>query len=78
MIYKSMPVNLNLWTTVSVLNIDDLPNIQAFAQEHGIDHSYAYLKTPYELSVDNTDVDARETYIRKLKQIRKIEIVAIK
>jgi sulfatase maturation enzyme AslB (radical SAM superfamily) len=77
-IYKSMPVELNLWTTVSVLNVDDLPNIQAFAREHGIDHSYAYLESPYELSVNNTDVAARETYIRKQKQIRKIEIVATK
>jgi hypothetical protein len=72
MIYKTMPVALNLWTTVSVLNIDDLPNIQKFAQEHGIDHSYAYLKTPFELSVDNTDITARDAYIAKQKQLRGI------
>ena len=70
MIYKTMPVRLNLWTTVSVLNIDDLPNILAFAQEHGIDHSYAYLKTPVELSVDNTDGNARDAYIEKQKRLR--------
>jgi molybdenum cofactor biosynthesis enzyme MoaA len=34
MIYKIMPVKLNLWTTVSVLNEDDLPNIQAFAKRY--------------------------------------------
>jgi MoaA/NifB/PqqE/SkfB family radical SAM enzyme len=45
MTYKTLPVTLNLWTTVSVLNVDDLPNIQAFAQEHGIDHSYAIILT---------------------------------
>ena len=73
MIYKSMPVNLNLWTTVSVLNVDDLPNIIAFAKEHNIDHSYAYLKEPIELSIDNTDADAREAYITKQKQLRGIE-----
>ena len=73
MTYKTMPVRLNLWTTVSMLNVDDLPNIQAFAQEHGIDHSYAYLKTPVELSVDNTDLVARQTYISKQKQLRGIE-----
>lgn len=72
MTYKTMPVRLNLWTTVSVLNIDDLPSIQAFAQEHGIDHGYAYLKTPVELSVDNTDVYARELYIQKQKQLRRL------
>jgi len=72
MIYKSMPVQLNLWTTVSVLNVDDLPNIQAFAQQHSIDHSYAYLKHPFELSVDNTDVVARNAYINKSKELRGI------
>ena len=72
MTYKSMPVRLNLWTTVSILNVDDLPNIQAFAQEHSIDHSWAYLKHPYELSVDNKDSGAAEAYIRNQKALRKI------
>jgi hypothetical protein len=67
-----MPVRLNLWTTVSVLNIDDLVNIQAFAQEHSIDHSWAYLENPVELSVDNTDVVAKEQYISTQKQLRGI------
>jgi MoaA/NifB/PqqE/SkfB family radical SAM enzyme len=72
MTYKAMPVTLNLWTTVSVLNVDDLSNIQTFAQEYGIDHSYAYLKHPFELSVDNTNVVARDAYIEKQKQLRGI------
>jgi molybdenum cofactor biosynthesis enzyme MoaA len=72
MTYKTMPVKLNLWTTVSILNITDLPNIQTFAKEHSIDHSYAYLKQPFELSVDNANVDAREAYISKQKQLRGI------
>lgn len=71
--YKTMPVKLNLWTTVSVLNVDDLPNIQAFAQEHRIDHSYAYLKQPYQLSVDNTDLVSRQAYIEKQKNLRGIK-----
>ena len=71
--YKTMPVKLNLWTTVSVLNVDDLPNIQKFAKEHNIEHSYAYLKNPFELSLDNTNVAARESYIAKQKQIRGIQ-----
>jgi sulfatase maturation enzyme AslB (radical SAM superfamily) len=70
MIYKTMPVRLNLWTTVSVLNIDDLPNILAFAQEHDIDHSWAYLKQPEELSVDNTNAIARDRYILKQLTLR--------
>ena len=72
MTYKTMPINLNLWTTVSVLNIDELSNIQAFAQEHGINHGYAYLKQPYELSIDNTDLAARDAYISKQKELRGI------
>lgn len=70
MTYKTMPVRLNLWTTVSVLNVDDLPNIQTFAQEHGIEHSWAYLKQPEELSVDNTNAIARDRYILKQLTLR--------
>jgi hypothetical protein len=73
MVYKTMPVTLNLWTTVSILNVDDLANIQAFAKEHEIDHSWAYLKHPYELSVDNTDSEASQAYISKQKQLRGIK-----
>lgn len=73
MTYKTMPVKLNLWTTVSILNVDDLPNIKAFAQEHAIDHSWAYLKHPAELSVDNHDIESRQAYIRKQKQLRGLD-----
>lgn len=71
MIYKNMPVKLNLWSTISVLNVDDLSNIVAFARANGIDHSYAYLKQPYELSIHNQDVRARETYILAQDQLRR-------
>lgn len=70
MTYKTMPVKLNLWTTVSVLNVDDLPNIQAFAQEHKIDHGYAYLKTPAVLDVNNKDQNAIDTYIQQQQKLR--------
>lgn len=73
MTYKTMPVKLNLWTTVSVLNVDDLPNIQAFAHEHGIKHSWAYLKDPEELAVGNPDHAAVQEYIRKQKELRGIQ-----
>lgn len=72
MIYKTMPVKLNLWTTVSVLNVDDLPNIISFAQEHQIDHSYAYLAEPFELSVQNNNIEAVKKYIQKQKSLRGI------
>jgi len=70
MTYKTMPVKLNLWTTVSVLNVDDLPNIQAFAQQHEIDHGYAYLKTPAVLDVNNKDQAAIDTYIQQQQKLR--------
>jgi molybdenum cofactor biosynthesis enzyme MoaA len=70
--YKSMPVKLNLWTTVSVLNLHDLPNIQKFAQEHGIDHGYAYLKEPVELDVNNKNTEQVQAYILKQQQLRGI------
>jgi sulfatase maturation enzyme AslB (radical SAM superfamily) len=70
MIYKEMPIKLNLWTTVSVLNVNDLPNIIAFAQKHNIDHSYAYLKEPVELDVNNKNKEQVDAYISKQKQLR--------
>ena len=70
--YKAMPVKLNLWTTVSILNVNDLANIQEFAYNHGIDHSWAYLKNPIELSVDNPDIIAGEAYIAQQKKLRNI------
>jgi MoaA/NifB/PqqE/SkfB family radical SAM enzyme len=73
MIYKTMPVQLNLWTTVSILNVQDLPNIQQFAKEHGIDHGYSYLKEPKELDVNNKDQTAVDAYIQKQKQLRGIK-----
>ena len=71
--YKSMPVSLNLWTTVSILNQHDLVNIQIFAKEHNIEHSWAYLKHPFELSVDNKNDLQQQAYISKQKQLRGIE-----
>ena len=71
--YRRMPVKLNLWTTVSRLNVAQLPEIIAFAKLHGIDHEYAYLKHPAVLDVNNTDEAALETYIQEQKQLRGIE-----
>lgn len=70
MTYKSMPVKLNLWTTVSALNVDDLPNIIAFAQEHKIDHDYAYLKYPPELDAKNKTPEQVKSYIQQQKSLR--------
>ena len=71
--YMSMPVKLNTWTTVSALNVDDLPNILKFVKEHQLEHSYAYLKYPPELDVENKDTPESLAYIQKQKQLRGIE-----
>lgn len=70
--YKDMPVKLNLWTTVSVLNVDDLPNMIAFARQHDIDHLYAYLDYPKELAVENKDTPESQQYIQRQKELRKM------
>ena len=70
MTYKNMPVSLNLWTTVSVLNQHQLPEIIEFAKSHGIDHDYAYLKHPAVLDVDNKDQMSIDAYIQEQKQLR--------
>lgn len=71
--YMGMPVKLNTWTTVSALNIDDLPNILKFVQEHNLDHSYAYLTIPKELAVENKDTPESLAYIQEQKRLRGME-----
>jgi sulfatase maturation enzyme AslB (radical SAM superfamily) len=71
--YRRMPVKLNLWTTVSVLNEPQLPELIAFARLHGIDHEYAYLKHPAVLDVKNKDQEAINAYIQEQKQLRGID-----
>ena len=71
--YMEMPIKLNTWTTVSALNVDDLPNILAFVKEHNIDHSYAYLTIPDELAVENKDTPESLAYIQEQKRLRGIE-----
>ena len=71
--YMEMPVALNTWTTVSALNVDDLPNILEFVKKHNLEHSYAYLKHPAELAVENKDTPECQAYIQQQKQLRGIQ-----
>jgi sulfatase maturation enzyme AslB (radical SAM superfamily) len=71
--YMKMPIKLNTWTTVSALNIDDLPNIIEFTKQHNLEHSYAYLTTPQELAVENKDMPASLAYIQEQKRLRGME-----
>jgi MoaA/NifB/PqqE/SkfB family radical SAM enzyme len=71
--YMKMPITLNTWTTVSALNVDDLPNILEFVKLHNLDHSYAYLKEPMELAVENKNTVESIAYIQKQKELRGIK-----
>ena len=51
MTYKSMPIELNLWTTVSALNIGNLKDIFTFVKDNEFDHSWALLENPIPLNV---------------------------
>lgn len=73
MCYMEMPITLNTWTTVSALNVDDLPNIIEFVKQHKLDHSYAYLTSPSELAVENKNTPESLAYIQELKRLRGIE-----
>ena len=44
-------LKLNCWTTISSLNVENLPSILDFATEHGIDHNWAFLSEPDALNV---------------------------
>ena len=44
-------LKLDTWTTVSVLNVNYLSDIQEYCKEHNIRHSYAFLDTPEVLNV---------------------------
>ena len=49
---KQYPLlKLIFWTTVSSLNVANLPNILDYTTEHGIDHDWAFLNDPDALNV---------------------------
>lgn len=51
---KQFPLlKLNSWTTVSCLNVADLPNIFDFTAEHNLDHDWAFLNTPNVYQIKN-------------------------
>ena len=52
MYYKNVEkLNLNTWTTVSALNINNFIAIKQFVANHQINHSYAFLDSPDPLNV---------------------------
>lgn len=49
--YGNMPVNLNCWTTVSALNINNVPEIFEYMRSHNLNHSWAPLTEPAALDI---------------------------
>jgi sulfatase maturation enzyme AslB (radical SAM superfamily) len=59
-------LKLNLWTTVSVYNINQFENIVKYTKEHELEHSFGLLESPNVLSVAHCNkltVDAKLKYI---------------
>ncbi len=56
-------LKLNLWTTVSSLNVANLPGILDYAAEHNLDHDWAFLNMPEVL-----DVKYSNRYTRQAKE----------
>ena len=48
-------LQLDMWTTVSCLNVETLPDIIKFAKDKGIPHDWAFLRRPSVLSVRYTN-----------------------
>jgi len=53
---KQYPLlKLNTWTTVSSLNVENMPHILDFVTEHSLDHAWAFLNDPDALNVKYTN-----------------------
>ncbi len=65
---KKFPLlKLNCWTTVSSLNVENLPNILDFVTEQNIDHNWAFLDNPDALNVkykNSFTISAKQTLSR--------------
>jgi sulfatase maturation enzyme AslB (radical SAM superfamily) len=48
-------LSLDFWTTLCALNLANLSEIQSYAQEKEISHSYGYLKQPKSLDISYTN-----------------------
>lgn len=62
---KQYPLlKLNCWTTVSSLNVANMPNILDFVTEHNLDHAWAFLNDP-----DALNVKYKNNFTNKAKSI---------
>jgi sulfatase maturation enzyme AslB (radical SAM superfamily) len=69
--YQTMPVDLNLWTTLNALNIGDFPNILSWAGTHQLNHSWGILHQPNALDIKHVNpftTAARKLFERGLDQ----------
>jgi sulfatase maturation enzyme AslB (radical SAM superfamily) len=58
-------VNVNLWSTVNTLNINDLENISEFAKDINLSHSFSFLNEPEQLNIcykNNLTLLAKEKF----------------
>jgi len=67
-------VNVNLWSTVNSLNINDLENISEFAKDVDLSHSFSFLNEPEQLNIcyeNNLTLLAKEKFANSNNQIIK-------
>lgn len=57
-------IEVQAWTTVHALNAADMPNIVDFADQHGLSHSWAWLRRPLDL-----DAGYQNTMTLRAKEI---------
>ena len=65
-------LKLNLWTTVSVLNINQFDSIVKYTKEHELEHSFGILESPNVLSVAHRNKLTRDA---KLKYINSDDVL---
>ena len=70
---KYTNLSLDFWTTLNRLNEADLENIKVYAQECNIPHQYGLLNRPFELSINNTNDEVFNQYVKKQAELRGIK-----
>lgn len=65
-------LKLNLWTTVSSLNVANLPNILDYAAENNLDHDWAFLNVPEALDVKYSNTFTQDAKKKLAKSTYKL------
>jgi len=53
--FKNKNFHLDVWSTISALNLKDYPNIKKFTEDKGVNWAWAFLESPDVLSIRHTN-----------------------